>query len=89
MRLCGTEFDDPREFPPPKRDYREFKEGARTFTKELWVCGYSAEPGGGVAMSRYCLTMNNRGVCTFDGRPVRDEAEKALVKSIFETVVPT
>lgn len=83
MKINGIEFDDPRELPISKRDYREFKDGARTTVKEMWVCGYYKE-GSAIIMASYCITMTNRGVCTFDGKPVKDENEKKIIKELFE-----
>ena len=87
MKINGTEFDDPRESPFPKRDYREFSQGVRTSVKEMWVCAYE-KCGSGTCMVRYPITMTNRGACTFDGVPVRDEGEKKLVADLFATVKP-
>ena len=87
MKINGTEFDDPREFPPSKRDWREFKEGVRTSVKEMWVCAYERS-GSEVRMARYPITITNRGACTFDGVPVRDEGEKKLIADLFASVKP-
>lgn len=84
MKILGIEFDDPRDGGVSKRDFSERKEG-RTTVREMWVCGYSTE-GSAICMSRYCVTLNNRGVCTFDGRQVRDENEKKLIAELFEGV---
>lgn len=87
MKIHGIEFDDPRLFPPSKGDIREYKEGARTTVKEMWVESYVND---GPAVCRWCfpITMTNRGVCTFDGKPVKDENEKNLIKELFENVKP-
>ena len=84
MTINGIEFDDPREIPISKRDMREYKDGARTTVKEMWVCGYVHE-GKAVCMNRYCITMTNRGVCTFDGKQIKNEAEKKLIAELFAT----
>lgn len=89
MKIMGTEFDDPREFPLSPRDMAERKEGARTTVKEMWVCSYRKEGSGvGTSMQKLLLTMTNRGACTFEGRPVKDEAEKKLIAELFATVKP-
>lgn len=85
MTLCGVEFEDPREFPIPKRDYREYQEGVRTSVKEMWVCAYE-NCGNAVCMAKHQITMTNRGVCTFDGRQLRDDDEKKLVAALFGQV---
>lgn len=85
MKINGIEFDDPIDIPISKRDYREFKDGARTTVKEMWVCGYYKE-GSAIIMARYCITMTNRGVCTFDGKPVKDENEKKIISELFENI---
>lgn len=85
MKINGIEFDDPIDIPISKRDYREFKDGARTTVKEMWVCGYYKE-GSAIIMARYCITMTNRGVCTFDGKSVKDENEKKIIRELFENI---
>ena len=87
VSILGTEFDDPREFPPPARDCSERKEGARTSVKEMWVSSYRRD-GTAVWCEKIPLTMTNRGVCTFDGRPVKDEADRKLVAELFASVTP-
>jgi hypothetical protein len=83
LTISGIEFDDPREIPIFKRDIREWREGARTTVKEMWVCSYK-EDAHRVWLERVPITMTNRGVCTFGGRQVKDEREKALIKELFE-----
>lgn len=87
MKINGTEFDDPRVFPPSKRDVREYKDGVRTTVKEMWVEGYTYE-GSAVCLNRFCITMTNRGVCTFDGKQVKNEEEKSLIAELFKSVQP-
>jgi hypothetical protein len=87
MTINGIEFDDPRVIPISKRDMREYKEGVRTTVKEMWVCGYVREKSS-VCMYRYCITMTNRGVCTFDGKQIKNESEKKLIAELFETTKP-
>ena len=87
MTINGTEFDDPREFPPSKRDWREYSEGVRTKVKEMWVWSYHRENGACFAW-RHPITMTNRGACTFDGKPVKEEAERKLVAELFASVKP-
>lgn len=83
MVLCGREIDDPREIPVTKRDYREFSEGVRTKVRELWVYAYEFGDKS-VCTERIPVTMTNRGVCTFGGRQVKDEAEKKTIAEIME-----
>lgn len=85
--INGIEFDDPRTNHPIKRDVREYKEGVRTTIKEMWVDSYVRQ-GSAICRWLYCITMTNRGVCTFDGKPVKDENEKNLIKELFENVSP-
>lgn len=87
MKINGIEFEDPRVSPPRKKDIREYKDGARTTVKEMWVEGYVMD-GQAYCLQRYPMTITNRGVCTFDGRQVKDEEEKSLVAKLFESVVP-
>ena len=87
MKINSIEFDDPRSNPPNKRDVREYKEGARTTVKEMWVDSYVRQ-GDATCRWSYCITMTNRGVCTFDGKPVRDEKEKNLIRELFDNVKP-
>ena len=85
MTINGIEFDDPRIFPISKRDISEYKDGARTTVKEMWVYGYVQE-GQTYSMNRYPITMTNRGVCTFDGKQVKTDAEKKLISDLFDNV---
>lgn len=85
MIINGIEFDDPKINPITKRDYNEYKDGSRTTIKEMWVYGYVFE-NRAYCMNRYCITMTNRGVCTFDGKQVKNEAEKKLIAELFDTI---
>ena len=82
MILCGVEIDDPRELPVSERDYREFNEGVRTKVRELWVYSYKSDSKR-VWCEKVPLTMTNRGVCTFDGRQVKDEADKKMIADLI------
>ena len=85
MKLCGIEIDDPRERGIARRDYREYKEGVRTTVREMWVYSYVRE-GSAVSLWQYPLTITNRGVCTFDGKQVKDEGERKLIGELFASV---
>lgn len=85
MTVNDIEFDDPRINTISKRDIREYKDGMRTTIKEMWVCGYVIE-NGAYCMNRYCITMTNRGVCTFEGKQVKNEDEKKLIAELFATI---
>lgn len=85
-KVCigGIEYDNPLDGNPiPKREYREFREGARTTIKEIWLERYVYE-GGCVHIERDCLRMTNRGVCTLEGRQLKDREDIERVKAVFE-----
>ena len=84
LTIDGKTFRNPKIFPPSKRDFREYKEGARTTVKELWVERYDKTPDGkGIFMTKYQVLMTNRGVCTFDGKQVKDEEGKRKIQALF------
>ena len=87
MTVNGITFDDPRESFFSKRDFREYKEGARTSVKEAWVCSYTKD-GPAVLLERHCLAMTNHGAISLDGRPVKNEDEKKAVAEMFAHLKP-
>ena len=84
-KVCigGVEYDNPLDGNPiPKRDFREFREGARTTVKEIWLERYLWD-GNCVHVERSCLQMTNRGVCSLDGRQLKNSDDIEKVKAIF------
>lgn len=82
MLVCGFDIDDPKENPLPRCECREFSERERTKVREAWLCSYHTT-GAETSIWRHCVTMTNRGVCTFDGHKVTDRADLERIKEIF------
>ncbi len=84
VELGGKLYENPLDDNPiPKRDYREFQVGARTTVREIWLDRVVRDGVDSVHIERDCLQMTNRGVCTIDGRQLKDRGDLERVKEIF------
>lgn len=83
--INGVKYDSPLDSEYPKRNYREWKEGARTSFRAIWLDHYIYDTPSSVSYEAVELKLSNRGKAFLDERELKGDDAKTA-QFIFENL---